>query len=90
MSGGHWNRASRKSGGSPPFMIPMSRERDKGILYIEYEDKEPDPYGKRFFTMRWWDERFHTGPQWRAQVFRADPKPYIERARAAGLNVEER
>lgn len=64
----------------------MLNHEDKGAVYIEY-DGPADDYGKRSFSMDWWDSSWG---KWRGQCFRTDPQPYIEDARRRGLRVNER
>jgi hypothetical protein len=62
--------------------------KDKQTVYYTY-------YGPRHregtysFMMEWWQENHHSGPSWRGQMFRADPKPYQERQKELGLKIVE-
>lgn len=41
---------------------------DHGTTTIE-TTTEPDGMGRQRFSVVWWDEGFHAGPQWRGQHF---------------------
>ena len=62
--------------------------RDTATVYITYYGG-PDHERRYAFLMEWWDDGFHLGPQWRGQMFRADPLPYIQQQRAHGLRIVE-
>lgn len=47
---------------------------EKTVLY-EVETK-PDERGRQRFCRWWWNEHFHAGPQYRAQVFCARLEEY--------------
>jgi hypothetical protein len=53
---------------------------DKETVTFEFHGPG-DKHGRYFFTMHWWQENFHMGPQWRGQCFTADPREYVNRAR---------
>lgn len=59
---------------------------DKGVVTLQAHEPM-DRQGRVFFTMDWWSENFHEGPQWRAQCFRTDPQTHIDQAHKAGLAV---
>ena len=47
----------------------------------------PDALGRQRFSIVWWDESFHMGPQWRGQHFHDRIEPHIARAKAYGKRV---
>ena len=61
---------------------------DKGVVTFVYLSNRDD-WGRYHFCIWWWAENFHSGPSWRGQHFFADPAPYMEKDRAAGLKVRE-
>lgn len=64
-------------------MIPASYRQDKNVSTIELTSGV-DSRGRHHFTVYWWDERFHAGPQWRAQCFHTYYGHHLERIRKSG------
>ncbi len=68
--------------------LDLPKPPDKKTQTIHYTHG-PNRAGQYGFIMQWWDENFHMGPQWRGQVFVADPKYYVDQAKAAGFKILE-
>ena len=61
---------------------------DKNVVTFVYLSKLDD-FGRRSFCIWWWDEKFHSGPAWRAQHFLSDPNPYLEDFRQYGRKIRK-
>lgn len=62
----------------------LGREPDKSRVYFEF-DGPALRNGNRPFTLYWWQEGFHLGPQWRGQCFLADPNEYLKNPKCIAL-----
>lgn len=61
-------------------------ENDHNTVTFE-TDGPKDGLGRYHFAIRWWDDGFHMGPQWRGQHFHDRIEPHIGKAKADGKAV---
>jgi hypothetical protein len=67
--------------------LPKQYTQDKSIVTLIMSGP-PDRDGRRLFEAIWWQENFHAGPSWRAQMFRANPEVRIRHWEERGQTVQ--